>query len=299
MKTLKFITVLLLLSALSSAVSLAKSTMSLKDASDKQLVSVKIHGTKSNAGTPTSSNHFGDCITVEVQNLTSDPLSLEIETGRKLTCHFDSIQNMMFTQYHLIALAGKQTTTYKAYAMCINEHKIGPDENSTYNIGDMAEGKLLQLALLIEKNKFQDNTGQNAVWVFTDNNDSTSIFSSNTKEFKALRAFVSSAKSKTTIKSITPVNKTDETVFIQRKEYKIAGVIQWNMKTQGYASLIVYDEQGNFITNIFDKRKFAAGDQSYDFNVVSCRIEPGQKYLVRLKIKDLTQEQLVCLSKDN
>ena len=293
MKT-KQAVIFVLLSALLSFPSLASDPVSLKDAFDKKFISITISGTEFDLGTPLSKRYYGECISMKVVNLTNNILNLKIENGRKLICDYDSIQNMIITKQLSFALNGKETATYKTFAMCIEKENDAPDSRSTFQLGEMANGYLLQLTQLLEKNNYQDHAGQSAVWAITDHVDTIAIYSSDNSEKSILRKFIGKFQVATAEKKIVPVYDPSRTTYIEKNEYNISGKIDWTMKSGGFASLIVYDEQGNLVSTIFDKRKFDEGDQSYDFKVVSCLIKNGKKYLVRLKIKDVTQEEIIC-----
>jgi hypothetical protein len=295
MKTIQGIIFVLLSSLLSSA-SFATDPVSLKDACENKLIKVDIHGTAFDLGTPASKHYYGECISIRVENLTSNILNLKLENGRKLISDYDSIQNMVVTHQLVFTLNGKETATYKVYGMCIEKKDYAPDGKSSFKFGDIADGYLLQLSQLLEKNNYQDHAGQSAIWAITDHIDTTAIYSSDNLEKNVLRKFIGTYQKATAEKKIIPVYDPEKTTYIERKEYNISGKLDWTMSSNTYASLLVYDEQGNLVSTIFEKRKFDEGDQSYDFKVVSCLIQKGKKYLVRLKIKDITQEELICIA---
>ena len=295
MKT-KRIIILVLFTALLSSGSFATTPVSLKDACEEKIIKVVINGNPFDLGSPLSKRYYGECISIQVENLTNNVLNLQIENGRILLSDFDSIQNMIITKQLVFALNGKESATYKAYAMCIEKANGAPDAKTTFQLGDMADGYLLQLTQMLEKNNYQDHAAQSSVWAITDHLDTMAIYSSDIIEKNMLRKFIGTYQKATADKRIVPIYDPEKTTYIERKEFNISGKIDWTMKGDGYASLIVYDEQGTQVTTIFEKRKFDEGNQSYDFKVVSCMIQKGKKYLVRLKIKELTQEELICIA---
>jgi hypothetical protein len=271
----------------------AGNTILLKDAQTNKQVELVIHGVNNETGFFPSGKHYGECLEFEVKNLTNSPLEIQVETGRKLICENDSIQNMMMTRALVIALSPNGNVTYKAYAMCIEEHDRSPNSKSTFHLGDMAEGHLLELAKALDEHNYQSAGGQSAVWTVVERKDTSSIWALNTDEKRFLRKYVSSLRGE-----IPPENETSTVILIYKEtpEYSISGSIQWDMKKKGPADLIVYDEQGNYITVIFNERKFESGKQESNFKVISCLLKPDKKYLVRLKVNDLTQEELIVQS---
>lgn len=268
----------------------AGNTILLKDAESTKQVELIIRGISKDVGKLATGTHFGKCIEFEVKNLTNSFLEIKVELGRKLICDYDSIQNMMLTRDLIFVLNARECAKYRTYAMCIEQHDYSPNDKSTFHLGEMAETYLLELAKTLDKYNYQNSCGQSAVWTIINNSDTSSIYSSNPEERKFLRKYVSSLRGDN-IKKID--NIPEQTIFIESKEYNISGSIEWNMKKKGPTSLIVYDEQGNYITSIFIDRKFDIGEHTYNFQLVSCLLDPDTKYLVRLKVNDLTQKELV------
>lgn len=266
-------------------------TILLKDAQNNKQVEIVIRGISNNTEIWEFGLHFGECIEFDVKNLTNTPLEIKVEIGRKLICDYDSVQNMMLTRDLIFVLKAKEQAKHKAYAMCIEQHDASPTSKSTFHLGEMAEINLLELVKTLDKYDYQNSGGQSAVWAIVNNSDTSNIYGSNVEEKRFLRSYVSSLRGDKP-KKIEKIEQTEQTIFIESKEYNISGKIGWNMKKKGSASLIVYDEQGNYITSLFTGRKFEAGEQSYDFKLVSCLLEPASKYLVRLKVDDLTQAEL-------
>lgn len=266
-------------------------TISLKDAQYNKQVEIVIRGLSNNTGKWECGLHFGECIEFEVKNLTNTPLEIKVEIGRKLICDYDSVQNMMLTRDLIFALKAKEQAKHKAYAMCIEQHDASPTSKSTFHLGEIAENNLLELVKTIDKNNYQNSGGQSAVWTIVNNSDTSNIYG-NIEEKRFLRKYVSSLRGDKPKNIELPV-QSEQTIFIESQEYNISGKIEWNMNKKGAASLFVYDEQGNYITSLFTGRKFGVGEQTYDFKLVSCLLEPSTKYLVRLKVDDLTQKELV------
>jgi len=291
MKAIKLFLIIPLIAALSGTAAKANA-VSLKIACDNKLVKLNIHGT---------SQSHGECMQIEVTNLTNKALNLTLETGRKFICTSDTTsQNMMVTQELLISLNGKEKKTYTAYAFCIQKAHSTPDYDSYYKIGPMAEGYLLQLARLIEKYHYQDYAAQQALWRVIDKGDSAKLYlgTANIEEANALKRFVTLAKANRPIftEFLFP-GEDDKQNFLTRTGYNISGEIRWEMENEGYASLAVYDEKGNHITDIFLKKEYEEGTQLCSFKVVSCLIEPDKKYIVRLKIEEQTIGELACVGK--
>lgn len=277
MKTTKII--LVIFAILFSLNSIANEKISLSDAITKKYVTAKITGVGySNASV---SAHYGECIKIELNNLSYSSFDITLETGRKLVPYVDSVQTMMITKEMMISLLPKGTKTVFAYAMCIEKTDMSPGPKRKFKVGEMAEGKLLQLAKLIEKYNYQDNLAQQAVWVITNNSSITNLTSSDTLKIKTLKGFLSEQSSNN---------------FKNTSGGTIQGKFTWNMEKLGTISIVVLNESGFEIGEILSNKKYDKGSQTCNFQYTGCLIEPNKVYKVRLKIQDYTVEELACTS---
>lgn len=280
MKTLKNISIIV--AVFISLSSTAKEKISLFDAVAKKYVTAKITGTGYTSG---SSSHYGECMKIELGNLSYISLEILLETGRKLIPVNDSVQTMIITKEMMITLLPKETKTIFEFAMCIEKPDLPPSPKRKFNVGEMAGGKLLQLTKLIEKHNYQDNTGQQAVWVVSNSLPVSSVSSYDSAKVKVLRSFFTG-------------ETVSNTYFINSSGATIHGKFTWNMDKQGTVSIVVLNDSGFEIGEILCKKKYDKGSQTYNFQYTGCLIEPNKVYKVRLKIQDYTIEELACISEE-
>lgn len=281
---LVFMGVLFVLPAVAST-----NSYTLEDALKKHLVTASING-----GKDASPSYYGKCITVTLKNTTNQNLSINLENGRRLVCIYDSVQDMIVTRAEIFALLPAQSKEYTIYAMCSQKHDRSPHENSVYQVGVMAESVLVELTLLIEQLNAQDYTGQNAVWVITDDSDPSNINGDNAETVKALKDYVTAAKAG---KKQDPREKG----FIYDYSYPtvdedggilIEGDFDWQMPYKTFVSLYVYDNYGNRVKVIFQDVVFNSGLQTYHYKIKSKDFRPGELYWVRMKSNDKTLKEL-------
>ncbi len=260
----------------------ANQKISLKDAVDKKMVSAKITGT--GYTTTNFSSHYGECMKFEVTNLSSTPIDVFIETGRFLIPENDSVQAMMITKEMFISLNSKASRIFIANAMCTQKPNLSPNSKRKFKIGEMATGKLLQLAKLIEKYNYQDPVAQSAVWVITNKTSFTNIYTSDSVKVKILRDF------------LTDKPSTNNSLFKESSNVFIEGKFAWTMEKSAMVSIVVLNEYGNEIAKIMSNTKYEKGKQNYSFKYSGCLLEPAKTYKVRLKIQDYTVDELACTS---
>jgi hypothetical protein len=294
MKTYRFVAILMFCALVFNLNSYAGDTIALKDAVKKKMVAVMIHGTRPGPKALLSHKYYGQCLQIDVKNLTDSALTLSLETGRILDCDHDSIQNMMITRQLVFTLDGNKSDTYKAYAMCVQETKASPDAHASYQIGDFADKNLLAFSKIIEKYNFQDNAGQNAVWVFTDNNDTTSIYADNMDESRILKKYINKYKYTSAKKIVDPSDMLGEPKVISTKPPTITANMIWEMKKSGNATMQVFDEDNKLVVTVFEKQFFNKGEQTHLVTLSGSNITKGKSYYIRLKIKGSTKEEMTA-----
>jgi len=222
--------------------------------------------------------HCGKCIKFKIQNLTTRSFNINIETGRKLICDFDSVQNMMVTQAEMLSLAPYGKSEIDVNAMCIQKKHRSPSSTSFYKPGELATGNLFQLAKLLELNKYQDYVGQRAVWVLTDKAELADVKGSNEDQNKKLQDFLMNALKMAKLDDNVP--KLSD----HMDEYYISGVVTFELTKQENGSIQVFDKNGNMISVLCDNEPFNEGYNKYDFRLVNPAIKKDNTYFVRLTI---------------
>jgi hypothetical protein len=295
MRKIRFFTLLFIFSNILCYASIAGDTLTLKQALAKGMVEVVIHGTRKSPKAMLSHAYYGECLVAEIKNLTDSTLNLKMETGQTLDCDKDPVQNLIITKQMALTLKPKKTGKQKMYAMCIQQHKSSPDEQTTYHIGEMSTGNLHKFSKVIEKYNFQDYAGQEAMWAFTDNNDTSAVVSDDAFETRLLRRYIAKLKFNAAIDILDPTDFKGEPTP-ERTEYTVAGKMIWEMDKPGKATLELYDEDGKLLISFFAKRHFRKGEQTQNFTYTSDKITLGKSYTAKLKVKGATKVEMVCVA---
>jgi hypothetical protein len=275
------IMLMILLGILScSTVTASVSTYTLKEALERKLVTAFISG---------KGGYHGKCVFLRLKNVSNQNLSIRIEAGRRLNCVYDSVQDLLITQSEMFALLPSQTREVTIYAMCCEKSNHSPGETSTYNLGAMAEARLVELAVLIEKLKAQNLTGVKAVWVLTDGISPDEISGSDSITVAALKEFVSNPSNNKKIINRNPGVLYDYSYPQSDGEiFTIEGDFIWELAASGYVSLYIYDNNGNRLMALFQDESSPAGLQTYHYRVQDATFQSGETYWVRLKQKGMT-----------
>lgn len=263
-------------------------TYTLEEALKKKLVTAVIQGNQYE-----TSSYYGKCIKLKLRNASTQSLSLRLESGRRLNCDYDSVQDMLITQSEMFALLPSQTQEFSIYAMCCEKSNHSPQKGTTYNLGAMADASLVQLARLIEQLNAQDYAGQRAVWVVTDGADPEAISSDNPEITQALKEFVMNLSKAPKVVEREPGFIYDYSYpKIEGDQFTVEGEFNWEMPVQSNVSLYLYDNSGNRLLVIFQDMPYTTGLQSYHYKVTSDALKSGNLYWIRMKQNGKTLKEL-------
>ena len=281
MKRVVFFVIIPVLIAKLSFGSNSMSMYPIMDAIKKNLIKVNVLAR--GYAIENHSSYYGKCINLKIKNLTSSKLIINVDCGRKLDCIYDSIQDMIITKSEILSLLPNQQTDFTINAMCGQLSHKTPSESSAYKFGNLVDNVLLKVVKLIEELDCQNDAGQFAVWVFTDNMSPESIntYFGNKEKAKKLKEYVFTLKG---------INKK-ETGYIYDYSYpktdsaftNIIGEIQWIMPSDGKVSFILYDNYGDQIVTIFNNIQYSKGLQTYRYKLTDLSLKKGELYWLRLK----------------
>lgn len=211
-----------------------------------------------------TSTYWGGCVKATLQNLTSTPVSIQLEPGLFLISEDTTKQRMMIVDNQQLALSPKGSKTTTVNAFCSQMHKGAPSQDIAFYTAGNADGNLLTLANYIVKNKFKSFAVQNAIWAITDNNDLSSIYSENTSESDSLRRFVSKLKG-------IPFEATINAIHVDQKITNGKFKFDFGNKEGGLYSIYLYNSTGEMVQEFkkdFDYPHYDKITVSYKFRTL-------------------------------
>jgi len=125
---------------------------------------------------PSKSSHYGKCLKLKLKNVTSQSIQLTIEKAYHLTSIEDRLQDLITTENMIVILSPNQTKDVLINAFCGEKSNASPDEKDTFKLSYRHSGSIAKLTEMLEKNQLFGNTGQQAIWCFTDNNPLDQIY---------------------------------------------------------------------------------------------------------------------------
>lgn len=261
--------------------------ISLPEAINKKLVHAEFSGYHDTSRSDFSLN-YGKSMLLKLQNLSQENLELELESGYHLMPKEDpDYQTMVVTNSEKFELSPWQKTEKPLFAMCCEASDASPGKSDHYSLGSLAEPKLLGLVKLLEKNNIQDYSGQQAVWVITNNRNILDVYSTNLEKNKILRKYLCDVKGLDYSlydpeKVLFEEDQETRFTITAAEIHEFVCRIEYEVEQQTLASLIVIDESDKVIETLFENRPLRPARYQFTVEMKRSNYYPGQLFYVRL-----------------
>jgi hypothetical protein len=214
--------------------------------------------------------HNGKCIRLTAVNAGSRQLDILVETGRRLTAGDSTVQDMVITQQLAFTIPAGAQQDHLLYAMCTQMHDGSPDGSDAFALGLLAEPDLRGMAQLVERYNAQDQTGQDAIWVITDDLELTAIDGENSEMVSEMRKYAAEVTGKSLeAEPATPAYSAPQV-------YSGAIEFGYRVVTDSKVSLVVFDPEGNEFKTLFSEKAHRPGVYSIRYTLErATAIEPG------------------------
>lgn len=271
----------------------------LSEAIQKKLVSVKFSGAKDDTAHMMTSSHYGPCMSMEIVSASADNLSLNLDYGFMLMPEDSSVQAMMVTQTLVAQLAPKQKKNYRLYAMCTEAHDGAPSSDEYFNMGKRTTGNLLGLAELLNRKKYQNDAGQDAVWCLTDNYELHSIYNTDTAMMFELRRFIAKAKNlplKSVYEDAADIAAAAPT-FTYHTTYTYSGSMGYSLQGNHKVLIALFDEDNHMKKVYVNNENQREGDYTYNYQIGSDEMG-NKKHYLRMFRDGKLEEEVVLLPQE-
>lgn len=130
----------------------------------------------STSNNPTKSSHTGKCLKVKVTNTSNVSQEVKIENAYHFTNQYDQKQDLISTENYIVKLNANESKTITINALCGEKNNSSPNETDTFKLSYKHDGSIEKLTSILQCLKTYDNTAQQAMWCFTDNNSIENIY---------------------------------------------------------------------------------------------------------------------------
>lgn len=248
--------------------------LSLQNAIDQRKVLVKVISL---------GGHQGDCIEMEIKNITKENLTIEIEAGRRLNSVNDREQDILVVkEQRLQVMPGEnKRTTLKGY--CCQAEKLSPSKNSHYDVNKMADMPLYMIARYLNANTYDPEVEQKAVWAISNGKSAATITGKEDSIVKSLREMVATIKGEKlpwyTLHTISKT-QTDGSILLQALDLR--GEIMYSNEQESYVTMTVLNEKDQPVCLVRTEWLKACKDAKYPVRL-NVRALPKGKYKVEMK----------------
>lgn len=226
---------------------LGQSRLSLEQAIDQALISLKSEGT---------GGYQGQCIQLFIENVSDRSLSIIVEPGSLFQSKDDELQNLIITAPEEITIGPGQKMNTRLWTMCTQAWNASPSRGSGFDFVGMAAPGLRRLSNRIARGNYQTSTGQSAMWALASQEPVQAVYGIDTVETRELAEVISEELDISIsqfnftprIHRITEINASLECFVSQKLEH---------------AKLVLLDEAGEVFRRYFENRELSPGFQQY------------------------------------
>jgi hypothetical protein len=221
---------------------------------------------KVNAVFTSTGGHQGNCIAVNLKNLSKDTVFFFMEPGRRLFASDTSMQDILIVKRQEVALLPAEQRTISAYGFCCESNNGSPLKGLSYSIGQMAPADWIKLSKHLSEHNYTASTTQSAVWVLSNNHAVSSVCAEDEKTIMPLRKLLAEIKGVEVPWYSTTYIKDPARVFSNVPEY-IYGDLDYTLKHNAIVSIVVRDKWGAIAKMLVEEAAKGPGVQKYELDL--------------------------------
>ena len=229
----------------------------LNTAAKNKLISFTINGN-------VNSSHYIKPVVINIQNLKNTSVLVRIDNGLELKANDSSYQNMIITKEELIVLNPLEKKTFELYGMCTEPSDKAPDGKTTYSSGKLASAGLCEVTQLIQKSKYFDIIGQNAVWATISKSNLEDITGFDSTEARQLQKLVS----KITGKPLPPPPaKNDYLHNFECREFvaSVGGSFEFASSRKMSVVVAMFDKNNIVVRELYKNTNVEPGTHKFNY----------------------------------
>ncbi|MEO8069254.1 MAG: hypothetical protein ABI599_16265 [Flavobacteriales bacterium] len=210
--------------------------------------------------------HTGECVDVNVRNLSVGPVHTTIPVGWVFTSRVPEVQDLIVVREEVLAIAGGATRSVSCRAFCCEASGSGPDTGEIYRAGRPASKKLAEVAQAIARGEYSDDVAQNAIWVLSDANDIASMGAMDSTGQDTLRLAVSRISGQPVPLHSLWYAQEEGRVCSQRPA-SIQRRVRYDSPAGTLFTAVVLDGAGNVVRVLNDHEVLAPGPHTITFDL--------------------------------
>ncbi len=219
--------------------------------------------------------YLGKTLEIGIKNLTTQSLRTRINAGQIFVSKDTSVQDLIVTDTIWVEVPPGQAVYAAVPTMCTQSYNRSPHKQEAFELGEMASGNLLSLALCLSAHNISSSTAQSAVWSIANQDPIDNIYGENPKEMKILAQVLSEMLN-------VPIQMFN-TIPTPHRITDINASLEWRTDfpiTDG--TLEVRDENGKLMRTYFTGRKYRSGFQQHVFGFYHTDSDTTKHFFIRL-----------------
>lgn len=211
-----------------------------------------------------SSVHYLEPIVLQVSNLTSQAIIVDIPIGMLFQPEDTTFQSIVTTAPLSVSIPPKASKTLPIKGMCMQQSKSSGTERLKYTAIRNPDSKLLQLCTFIAKNNYQNSEAQQAVWTLMKNIGLDNIWGADTLSAKALIKEMAAI----TGMPIPPPNTsyTHNYYYLEPLKVEIEGEYEWQISYPRSIIIGMFSPNGTLVREIYKNTKETSGTKKIRFH---------------------------------
>jgi hypothetical protein len=212
-----------------------------------------------------SGTHYTIQFIMNLENLTKKNVKIIIEPGLLFISEEDPYQNFINTKVEKIEILAFQKEKVEIHSMCIENYDSAPSEKNIYKIGNMSEGSLLELAQLINTNKWYEKAeAQDAVWCIANDENIENIIGPDDSIIKKLHEFVSNAKG-VALPTEETLNTYETNYYYTEFSRKVSGYFEYEISKTTNISIAMFDGNNILVRQLYYNENQSSGSYKFDY----------------------------------
>lgn len=233
----------------------------------------------------------GDCVELDIENLTNEQQHVWLEAGRRLDNTDPGQQDILVVKEQKIDIKGGETKTIQAYGFCCMATMGAPGNQQKFQLGWMEKDNLLWIAQFINSKPFiEKHAVQSAVWIFSNGINPASIIGSKDDNIKELKRAIAE-KLNIEIPWYEIYYEKDSARTFSDRHYKLNGTIEYNLPNRGWISMLVRGSSRQVLHRFTQSAYVEGGTYSYEVDL-DIKSWPKGKYDIEVYLDNAMKKKI-------
>lgn len=221
--------------------------------------------------------HSGACVRVEAENLTGRALDLVIPSGWRFVSVDSAQQDLLVVGEHVIALDPGSRGAIACRAFCCEAYDQSPAPASAFAAGQLADERLVKLALHLAAAAYPEAAMQQAIWAVSSSAPLSAIDAGEAAATQALRQFVAALTGRPVPWYTTAFAAPSAGRAFNPAPVRITGRVDLQQRHAGLLTIAVKDADGRTVHVLTEGRDLRQGRYGIDV-VLTVRGWPPGRY---------------------